>query len=154
MAIIELHTEISAPASICFDLARDVGIHTQSAGKTKEKAIAGRTSGLCEEGDTITWEAVHFGIRQILTVKITKLEKYTFFEDEMIKGAFRRMRHEHHFTEENGRTVMRDRFEYKTPFGFPGKLFDALILKKYMTRFLIQRNEILKRLAESKVNKQ
>lgn len=76
------------------------------------------------------------------------MEKYSFFEDEMVKGAFKSMRHEHHFTEENGKTIMRDHFEYQTPFGIFGKLFDVLILRKYMTRFLAQRNNILKALAE------
>ncbi|WP_416144672.1 hypothetical protein [Planococcus koreensis] len=36
---------IEAPIRICFDLARDVDIHMETASRTKEKAIA----GYCQE---------------------------------------------------------------------------------------------------------
>jgi ligand-binding SRPBCC domain-containing protein len=150
MTVIELETEIEGDINKCFDLTRDVDVHKLSTKKTNEKAIAGRTSGLCELGDKITWEAQHFGIRQKLSVEITKFEKPYFFEDKMTKGAFRSMRHEHHFKEDNGRTIMTDRFEYQVPFGFVGQLFDKVILKNYMTRFLKTRNKIIKKIAETR----
>ena len=57
MTTIKLLTEINSPIEKCFDLARDIDFHKLSTQKTKEKAVAGRTSGLCELGDKITWEA-------------------------------------------------------------------------------------------------
>jgi hypothetical protein len=39
-------------------------------------------------------------------------------------------------------------FSYTVPFGFFGQLFDKLILKKYMTSFLLKRNQTIKDLAE------
>jgi ligand-binding SRPBCC domain-containing protein len=132
MTVIELETEIKAGILSCFDLARSVDIHLQSTQKTREIVVAGRASGFCEQGDKITWEATHFGIRQRLSVEITKLEKPAFFEDRMTRGAFKSMRHEHHFNEINGITIMRDRFEYEVPLGWLGQLFDKLILKRYM----------------------
>ncbi len=68
----------------------------------------------------------------------------------MTKGAFKSMRHEHHFKEVDGRTIMTDKFEYEVPFGFAGKIFDKLILKSYMTDFLMTRNEVIKEVAEKK----
>jgi ligand-binding SRPBCC domain-containing protein len=115
---------------------------------TKEIAVGGRTSGLCEEGDTITWEATHFLIRQRLTVEITKMEKPVFFEDRMVKGAFKSMRHEHHFEQADSHTIMRDVFMYEVPYGIAGWIFDKVILRRYMTRFLRTRNEMIKRMAE------
>jgi ligand-binding SRPBCC domain-containing protein len=150
MTAIELETEIESEITRCFDLTRDIDIHKLSTEKTNEKAIAGRTSGLCELGDKITWEAIHFGIRQRLSVEITKFEKPFFFEDKMTKGAFKSMRHEHHFKEINGRTIMTDKFEYEVPFGLAGQLFDNIILKSYMTRFLRARNKVIKKIAETK----
>jgi ligand-binding SRPBCC domain-containing protein len=150
MTVIELETEIESNIEKCFDLTRDVDVHKQSTEKTKEKVIAGRTSGLCELGDQITWEAIHFGVRQRLSVKITKLNKPYFFEDQMIKGAFKSMRHEHHFKALDGRTLMIDKFEYQVPFGLIGRLFDKIILKNYMTDFLLTRNRIIKKIAELK----
>ncbi|NMH28247.1 SRPBCC family protein [Flavobacterium sp. SE-s28] len=148
MTKIELSTAIDAPLERCFDLARNVDFHKLSVANTNEEAVAGRTSGLCELGDRITWEATHFGIRQRLSVEITKFEKPYFFEDTMTKGAFKSMRHEHHFSFENGLTVMKDEFYFEAPFGIIGKIFNALILKKYMMTFLLQRNALLKELAE------
>ena len=150
MTVIELATEIESDIVKCFDLARDVDVHIQSTEKTNEKVIAGRASGLCELGDKVTWEAKHFGVRQLLSVEITKFNKPYFFEDKMTKGAFKSMRHEHYFEKREGRTLMTDKFEYQVPFGFIGKLFNKIILKKYMTDFLVKRNQTIKKLAELK----
>jgi ligand-binding SRPBCC domain-containing protein len=70
------------------------------------------------------------------------------FEDIMIKGAFKSMKHIHSFKLENGMTFMLDHFEYEVPFGLIGRLFDKIILEKYMTRFLQNRNQILKEILE------
>lgn len=152
MTIIELETKIEAGINLCFDLTRNIDIHKLSTGKTNETAIAGRTSGRCELGDKITWEAKHFGVRQQLSVEITKFNRPYFFEDKMIRGAFKSMRHEHHFQEKEGITLMIDKFEYEVPLGLIGEIFNALLLKRYMTRFLIVRNAMIKSIAEKPNN--
>jgi len=45
---------------------------------------------------------------------------------------------------------MNDRFEFQSPLGVLGRIVDQVFLRAYMERFLIQRNSILKKLAESK----
>ncbi len=149
MSIILLTTKIAAPRSTCFDIARSIDVHLSSMIHTKERAIAGRTSGLCELNDTITWEAVHFGIKQNLTVKISKMESPHYFEDVMVKGAFKSIQHRHTFEENNGVTSMKDIFKYETPYGIFGKLFDVLVLKKYMTNLLLERNRVIQQVSES-----
>jgi ligand-binding SRPBCC domain-containing protein len=149
MTTIELETEINANINRCFDLTRDIDTHKLSTERTKEKVIAGRRDGLCELGDKVTWEAKHFGIRQQLSIEITKFSKPYFFEDKMTKGAFKSMRHEHYFKEYNGKTIMTDKFEYQVPFGIVGELFNWIILRSYMTNFLVTRNQIIKKLAEN-----
>jgi ligand-binding SRPBCC domain-containing protein len=148
MATIHLTTSIHAPINACFDAARSVNAHLSSTAGTNEKVIAGRMTGLFEAGDIVTWEARHLGIRQRLTVEIGRMIEPTFFEDKMLKGAFKSMRHEHHFAEENGFTIMTDIFHYETPFGVLGGLFDKLYLKNYMRKFLQKRNLHLKQLLE------
>jgi ligand-binding SRPBCC domain-containing protein len=148
MTTIILTTEINASAQRCFDLSRDVDIHLESTEHTNEKVVGGRSSGLFELGDEVTWEAVHFGIEQRLSTKITQMNAPHFFEDVMTKGAFKSMRHEHHFEEKNGKTYMRDVFRYETPFGFFGRLFDKLVLKKHMTTLLTKRNMVIRQVAE------
>lgn len=151
MTLIKLTTYINSNIERCFDLSRDVDFHKLSVKETKEEAIDGRKTGLCELGDKITWEAIHFGIKQKLSVEISKFDKPNFFEDRMTKGIFKSMRHEHHFEESKNGILMTDLFFYEVPFGIIGQLVDKLILKKYMTRFLLQRNKILKEIAEKKI---
>ena len=153
MTNIYLTTLIDAPIYICFDVARDIDVHQLSTSKTKEKAIAGRTSGLCEEGDTVTWQAIHFGIKQKLTVRITEMDRPYHFEDEMIKGAFSLMKHKHSFSRELNKTKMTDEFMFKAPFGIFGIVAEKIFLKRYMTNFLKERNRTLKSIAESKPEK-
>lgn len=148
MTTIKLQTEINSSIEKCFDLSRDIDFHILSAEKTNEVAIAGKTHGLCELGDKITWEATHFGIRQRLSVEITKMDRPLFFQDEMTKGSFKKMQHQHYFEVLNGKTVMTDIFMYEVPFGFLGKIFDKIILKRYMLNFLLTRNSALKKIAE------
>lgn len=148
MPLIKLRTEIAAPVDVVFDLARSIDMHKQSMEHTQEEAIAGRTSGLIEMGETVTWRARHFGVMQTLTSKVTGFERPNYFADEMVKGAFKSFRHEHHFESSETGTLLIDHFYYTSPLGFLGKLADWLFLKKYMTRLLERRNRLMKEVAE------
>ena len=149
MPVIKLYTEIVAPIDRVFDLARSIDAHQDTAEQTSERAIAGRTSGLMDLGEEVTWEARHFGIKQRLQVKMTKYDRPNHFQDVMIKGAFRWMQHDHYFKESEGIIIMTDRFEYLSPLGLLGRLVDELFLERYMRNFIQKRNAILKRTAES-----
>jgi ligand-binding SRPBCC domain-containing protein len=149
MPVIHLVTEINAPMQRCFDLSRSIDLHMITTKKTNEKAIAGRTTGLVEQGDTVTWEATHLGVRQQLGSKISIVRSPNYFADEQIFGAFKRFYHEHIFEEQAGKTIMTDKFDYTAPLGILGRLANVLFLKNYMTRFLIQRNAIVKQYAET-----
>ena len=149
MPRIEVITRIQAPINQVFDLARSVELHEQSQRSHRERAVAGATSGLLELDDEVTWEAVHFGIRQRLTSRITQMRAPTFFRDSQVSGAFKRFDHDHQFESlPDGSTRMTDVFNYTAPFGPLGRLADALFLKRYMTRLLEERNHILKQVAE------
>jgi ligand-binding SRPBCC domain-containing protein len=149
MPKIELVTQINAPIEKAFDLARSIDLHMKSTKQTGEKAIAGKTSGLIELGETVTWRAKHFGIWQTLTSKITEFDRPNFFVDEMVKGAFKSFRHEHRFTSVDDRTLMRDVFAFESPTGVLGRFFNWLVLTGYMTRLLEERNRVIKQTAES-----
>ena len=152
MTEIVLITSINAPIQIVFDCARSIDIHQLSTAKTNEKAIAGRTSGLCELDDEVTWRAKHFGIYQTLSSRITKLKAPFYFQDCMVKGAFSFIKHDHYFDETNGITIMRDVFAYGVPYWIFGKLFNKLILKNYMIALLTERNRVIKEVAEKQPN--
>src|SRR4051812_42582988 len=70
MPTIQIETFINASPERCFDLSLSVDLHQHSVAHTHERSIAGVTSGIMKHGDTVTWEAVHFGIKQHLTSKI------------------------------------------------------------------------------------
>jgi ligand-binding SRPBCC domain-containing protein len=149
MPLIELETRIAAPQDRVFDLARSIDAHLASAHGTNERAIAGRTSGLIEQGETVTWEARHLGMTQQLTVRITAMNRPHSFEDEMVRGAFASMRHIHRFLPHGTGTIMRDEFQFAAPLGILGRTAEHAFLTRYMRTFLEKRALALKALAES-----
>lgn len=151
MPLIIIHTEIKAKINTCFDLARNIDFHQESLKHSNENAIDGKTSGLIELGESVTWEATHFGIKQRLTSKITEFSSPDYFVDEMVSGAFKSFRHEHFFELQNNYTLMIDKFYFESPFGIFGKIANILFLERYMTALLSKRNELLKLRAENSV---
>ena len=149
MPKILLETHIKAPIEKVFDLARDIDLHQNSTSQTKEKAIAGKTSGLLGLGETVMWRAKHLGIYQTLTVEMIAFQRPHTFTDKMIQGAFKSMTHDHFFEEHNNITTMKDEFHFSSPFGIIGRLANFLFLEKYMTNFLKAKNAILKEVAEA-----
>ena len=149
MPIINIDTSIKAPIEACFDLARSIEIHIRSTEGTNEKAIAGTTSGLIGLGEEVTWEATHFGIRQTLTSRITLFDRPNRFRDSQVRGPFRRFDHDHFFTTKEATTVMRDVFDYESPFGLLGRCADRLFLRSYMRRLLARRARVIKEVAEA-----
>lgn len=99
MPKIIIHTQIHAEREKVFDLARSIDLHQVSAQHTNEKAIAGRTSGLIELNETVTWRSKHLGFYQELTVNITAFDWPNYFVDEMVQGAFKSFVHTHQFEE-------------------------------------------------------
>jgi ligand-binding SRPBCC domain-containing protein len=150
MPVIHIETFIAAPMGQCFDLMRNVDIHCKSASRTRERAVAGMTSGLLNEGDEVTWEAVHCGVKQQLTVRITRCDRPRLLVDEMVRGAFKAFTHTHEFLSVDGGTLMIDDFRYSSPFGVLGKIADRVFLVRYMRVFLEERARFLKSTAEGK----
>lgn len=144
MPTISLETIIYGKIEACFVLSRSIELHIESTKQTKERAIAGKTSGLLELGETVTWEATHFGIRQQLTSKITAFDSPTYFRDEQVKGIFKKFEHDHYFEQKEDHVLMTDVLYFESPLGLLGRLFNKLILTNYLKRFLIDRNELIK----------
>ncbi len=153
MPVIVIITKVNAPKEVVFDTTRSIDFHIQTSHKTTEKAIAGRTSGLIEKGETVTWEATHFGIKQQLTSVISEMEYPNFFVDEMTKGAFKSLHHHHKFEFDGKQTIVTDTFNFESPLGILGRIFNKLVLTKYLTQFLTERNELIKIYCEEKALK-
>ena len=149
MSTICLETLIAATPERCFDLSLSVDLHRLSVAHTRERPIAGVTSGVMRLGDTVTWEAVHFGIKQHLTTKITAYERPHYFVDEMTRGIFQELKHHHAFIPQPPGTLMIDTFTFRAPLGILGRVVDTLILTRYMRGLLLTRNRYLKLEAEA-----
>ena len=148
MPTVRLETYINAGAERCFDLSRSIDIHLGSLAHTKERAIAGVTSGLLGLHDTVTWEAVHFGVRHRLTSKVTEFERPNRFTDEMVRGPLKRMKHVHEFIPQGSGTLMSDTFTFESRLSVLGRLADELVLVGYVRRLLMARNAYIKRVGE------
>jgi ligand-binding SRPBCC domain-containing protein len=149
MPVIHLTTFIAAPIDRVFDLSRSITLHKISTAPTNEEAIAGITSGLINESETVTWQARHLYRTRRFTSKITAMQKPGHFTDEMISGDFKSFRHEHHFKAVDNGTIMIDLINFETPFGYIGKLFNSFYLKNYLENFLTRRNVVIKEYAET-----
>ena len=149
MPTLYLETQIHAPAEVCFDLMRDVRIHTETTAQTNEKAVAGVTDGIIGLGQTVTFEGTHLGMRQRLTVEVTEFERPRLFVDEMIEGNFSSFKHIHEFVRVRSGTLMRDTIIWTSPFGVLGRLVDKLFLEGHLRGLVTTRNAKLKKIAET-----
>ena len=148
MVRIELVTNIAAPIERCFDLSRSIDLHLASTDWTGERAIAGTTSGLIGFDQTVTWQGRHFGFKVRHTSRISACDRPRYFQDCMLRGAFKSFCHDHYFENISGETRMRDSMQFEAPWGFVGHLFEG-VLDRHMRVLLDRRNKCIKRVAES-----
>jgi ligand-binding SRPBCC domain-containing protein len=145
-----VETEIAAPPERCFLLSLNIDLHMRSTAKTRERAIAGVTHGLIGLGERVTWQGRHFGLMLTHETEITKYDRPGYFQDVMVKGAFRSFVHDHFFDiDARGGTRMRDELRFAVPLGVLGRVAERVLLRRYMTKFLIARNALIRRVAES-----
>ena len=89
MPKITLKTMIDAPIERVFDLARSIDLHRDSMKETDERAVAGKTSGLIELGETVTWGSDTFRHQAKSDFKNYKIGTSVYFQR---RDGFRRVR--------------------------------------------------------------
>ncbi len=149
MPVLTLTTEIAAHVETVFDLARSIELHVESTTETNERAVAGRTSGLIELGESVTWEATHFFVRQRMTVCIGQFDRPRHFRDSMVSGVFARFDHDHHFATCDAGTLMTDIFDFTSPYRVFGDIANWLFVTRHMRKLLEVRNQLIKSIAET-----
>jgi ligand-binding SRPBCC domain-containing protein len=152
LVTLEEVTVIRAPIERCFDLARSVEVHLAGNFHSGESAVAtaGVTSGLVGMAQRVTWRAKHFGVWHNLTSEITAMDRPAYFQDTMIQGIFRFMKHDHFFRTLAGEaTEMRDVFCVAAPLAVLGRVAENAFLRRYMRALLRERNAVVKEIAES-----
>jgi ligand-binding SRPBCC domain-containing protein len=149
MAAFIINTIIKNRCEVVFDLSRSIDLHLISTSKTNEKAIAGKTSGLINLNETVTWEANHLLKKRYFTSKISQYNYPHSFTDKMIKGDLKSFSHQHIFEITNEGTLMKDIIHLEAPFGLLGKFVMWIFLKNYFKKLLIERNNVIKHYAEN-----
>lgn len=149
MPSIHVTTFIAAPIDVVFNLSRHIGLHKISQQDHQEEAVAGITSGLIQQGESVTWKAKHFFKTRFMTVEITDMKKPDYFEDVMSKGDFVSYAHKHHFKQIDNGTIMIDEISFESPHGFLGKMVNRFYLTGYMKSLVQKRNETIRAYAES-----
>jgi len=149
MPTIHLTTFIAAPVERVFDLSRSIDVHKKSLAHTNEQAVAGTTSGLIQQDETVTWKAKHLGKVRVMKVKISSMTAPQSFTDELVNGDFKEMKHEHHFKPIKNGTLMIDLFSFESPYGSLGKMVNYIFLKRYLRKLLERRNLAIKEYAET-----
>ena len=149
MPIIKIDSHIQASIDTCFDLSRDIGFHVRSLEHTNKRAIVGRTDGLIELGESVTWEAKHLDMTRRMTVEITAMDRPQHFRDEQTDGPFKHFRHDHYFEALGGGvTRMNDVIDFASPFGCLGRCVDRVCLAGYLRRLITERGDAIKAQAE------
>jgi ligand-binding SRPBCC domain-containing protein len=135
----ECRTRLPVGVQEAFDRSRSIDLHMSSMARSRERAIAGVTTGLIGEGEEVTWRAWHFGVRIRMTSRITQMSPPDSFIDEQVRGPFRSFRHEHVFAADGHGTIMTDHVVLSAPFGVLGRAAERVV-GPYLRRLIEQRN--------------
>jgi ligand-binding SRPBCC domain-containing protein len=146
MFVIKDNIHINAPIERCFLLSTNIDLVARSI---HMKAVGSKTSGLVTAGDHVEWRGWKFGLPQRHESVITQYDVPTFFQDVMASGRFRSFRHDHEFTEMDGRTLLKDIVRFSLPFGPAGKLVGKYILIPHIRNLIHKRFALIKHIAES-----
>lgn len=143
MAAFVVHTRLRCGVAAAFDAGVDIDLHLAAMSGSGERAVAGVTTGRIGPGESVTWQARHFGLRWRMTSKITEYDRPVRFVDEQVRGPFRRWRHEHLFRRDGAGTLMIDLVDFEAPAGPIGKLVAMTVLRPYLRRLIVRRNASL-----------
>ena len=67
----------------------------------------------------------------------------------MVKGHFKSFVHDHFFETNGEETIMQDDLDLRSPYSFVGTIVDGVFLDGYFKKFLKERNQMIKDIAES-----
>lgn len=147
MPDIILITPIQASSALCFKLAVNVHMNHLLARAGKQNLQLEISTDFLKRGDNAHWSSSGFGPK--FTTELIEFEDSRYLVHRMEHGFFSEYIHQQFFREENGYTILKEIIEYKVPCGIFGRIYNALFLKKQITRMHEAKNKLLASYAES-----
>jgi ligand-binding SRPBCC domain-containing protein len=138
-----VETNSTLPPELLFRRSLSVDEHVASMAASGERAVGGVVAGQIGAGQTVTWNARHFGFRFSMTSLVTEVDQPRRFVDHQVKGPFSSFHHIHTFERSAAGTRMVDEIAFAAPFGVLGRIGERLVLGRYLRRLIIRRNEFL-----------
>ncbi|CAN5655245.1 MAG: SRPBCC family protein [Ilumatobacteraceae bacterium] len=148
MVHFESTTVLPVDCATAFDLSLSIDAHVESFQGSGERAIGGVTSGVIGLGESVRWQARHFGITWTMTSWITEWDRPHRFVDEQQRGPFKSFRHEHVFRPIGEGTELRDVVDFAAPLGPLGRIAERVVLGRYLPHLIEVRNKFLVEEAE------
>ncbi len=162
METIRLTTWIDAPVERCFRLAASVERHVASTAVRGDDEAGAKDGGgivrgvngglgarVTGSGEVGKFQRLHVDVRLTHTSRIVGWRPYGYFFDVMVKGAFARFEHEHHFAAMDDGTRMRDEIRFAARFGLLGRMVEKTVVRRNLIKLLKRRNAVIKRVAET-----
>ena len=84
-----------------------------------------------------------FGIKMDWMTEITHVQDNKYFVDEQRFGPYALWHHQHHFKEIKGGVLMNDILNYAIPYGFIGRLGNAILVRKQITKIFAYREKAI-----------
>ncbi len=135
---------INAPRWLCFEMIRNVDVHEAAVPEIRARAEKGRQHGSLQLGESTTWSAVYFGIRFRTTIEVTGFDWPVRYEETNQGGPFHVFRHRYQLMSiDENTTMISDRMEFESGFGWVGKLVDRFLLAPRLQRALETRMDHL-----------
>src|SRR6478736_5459185 len=112
-----------------FSSPKNLAIITPAKMNFKILSISGDNK--IHEGQIIKYKVSVFPyVRLGWTTEITKVMHLSYFIDEQLSGPYKVWKHSHYFKAVAGGVDMTDELEYAIPFGFLGRLANALLVER------------------------
>ena len=151
MPRIHLTSCIHAPVERVFDLSRSTSVHKAVLRTYRNGRLDGATDGIIGLQDKLTFSLTFMGRQRVVVTRIEEITPPTEMTSSLVKGrgSFDSLRHEQHFKSISNGTLLIDLLDYEVAYGGLGRILDKLLIKKFLKKYLEQKNGVIKQYAES-----
>ncbi len=158
MPVLVVVTELASPVADVLAASLDLDVEVAAGRRhhvhTVPDGEGSRVRGRIGVGERVRWRATVFGMLPVIHSSVIDEvapddgDGGARFTDSMVRGAFRRFRHEHTLEAlPHNRCRMTDRLAWTSPLGGLGRVADAVFVRRVLAGLLADRNgEIARRL--------